>query len=200
MNTVHAFPMRIEAATGLLMRTRQVLTNHFDARPAGCVPELIVVHCISLPPGQYGGPYIEHLFTGTLPRHVHPYFATIPPGRVSAHLVIRRDGTPVQFVPFGARAWHAGVSQYQGRSACNDFSIGIELEGTDDTAYEDAQYRTLTAVIVALLGTYGSLDAARIVGHSDIAPGRKLDPGVKFDWPRLRALIAQSAATPIVPP
>jgi AmpD protein len=192
--------MHIEPSTGLLTRTRQVLSTHYDARPGGCVPELIVVHGISLPPGEYGGPWIEHLFTGTLPRHVHPYFATIAPGRVSAHVLVRRDGTPVQFVPFGARAWHAGLSQYQGRAACNDFSVGIELEGTDETGYEDAQYRTLTAVIAALLRCYATLDAARIVGHSDIAPGRKLDPGAKFDWPRLRALVAQSTAAAIVPP
>jgi AmpD protein len=192
--------MHVEPATGLLTRARQVLSTHFDARPAGCVPDLIVIHGISLPPGEYGGPWIEHLFTGTLPRQAHPYFATIPAGRVSAHVLIRRDGTPVQFVPFGARAWHAGLSQYQGRAGCNDFSIGIELEGTDETAYEDAQYRVLTAVIVALLACYPALDAARIVGHSDIAPGRKLDPGVKFDWPRLRNLVAQSAGAAIVPP
>jgi AmpD protein len=191
--------MHIEPSTGLLTRTRQVLSTHYDARPGGCVPELIVVHGISLPPGVYGGPWIEHLFTGTLPREVHPYFATIPPGRVSAHVLVRRDGTPVQFVPFGERAWHAGLSQYQGRAACNDFSVGIELEGTDETAYEDAQYDTLSAVIGALLRCYATLDAARLVGHSDIAPGRKLDPGAKFDWPRLRALVAQSAAA-IVPP
>ncbi|MGC1459784.1 MAG: 1,6-anhydro-N-acetylmuramyl-L-alanine amidase AmpD [Steroidobacteraceae bacterium] len=200
MDTTHAFPMRVEPATGLLTRTRQVLSTHFDARPAGCLPDLIVVHGISLPPGEYGGPRIEQLFTGTLPRHAHPYFATIPAGRVSAHVLIRRDGTAVQFVPFGARAWHAGLSEYQGRSGCNDFSIGIELEGTDETAYEDAQYRVLTAVIAALLAAYPTLDAARLVGHSDIAPGRKLDPGAKFDWPRLRKLVAQSAVAAIVPP
>ena len=192
--------MHIEPSTGLLTRTRQVLSTHYDARPGDCVPELIVVHGISLPPGVYGGPWIEHLFTGTLPRQVHPYFATIPPGRVSAHVLVRRDGTPVQFVPFPARAWHAGLSEYQGRAGCNDFSVGIELEGTDETAYEDAQYATLSALIAALLKCYSTLDAARIVGHSDIAPGRKLDPGTKFDWPRLRALVAQSAAAPIVPP
>jgi AmpD protein len=200
MDTTHPFPMHVEPSTGLLTRTRQVLSTHFDARPAGCEPDLIVIHGISLPPGVYGGSWIEMLFTGTLPRHAHPYFATIPAGRVSAHVLIRRDGTPVQFVPFGARAWHAGLSQYQGRAGCNDFSIGIELEGTDETAYEDAQYRVLTAVIGALLACYSTLDAARIVGHSDIAPGRKLDPGVKFDWPRLRKLLAQSAGTAIVPP
>ena len=200
MDTTHAQALHIEPATGLLARTRQVLSSHFDARPAGAVPELIVVHCISLPPGEYGGPWIEYLFTGTLPRDRHPYFATIPPGRVSAHLLIRRDGTPVQFVPFGARAWHAGVSQYQGRAACNDFSIGIELEGTEDTAFAEPQYATLAVVIRALLARYDTLAAARIVGHSDIAPGRKLDPGTKFDWPRLRALVAPSAAAPIVAP
>jgi AmpD protein len=200
MDTAPAPLLHVEPATGLLRGTRQVLSNHFDARPAGAVPELIVVHCISLPPGEYGGPWIEQLFTGTLPRDRHPYFASIPPGRVSAHVLIRRDGTPVQFVPFGARAWHAGVSQYQGRAACNDFSIGIELEGTDDTAFADPQYRTLAALIRALLAALDTLSAARIVGHSDIAPGRKLDPGTMFDWPRLRALVAGSAAAPIVPP
>jgi AmpD protein len=199
MDTASALPPQIEPATGLLTRTRQVLSTHFDARPAGAVPELIVVHCISLPPGEYGGPWIEHLFTGTLPRQRHPYFATIPPGRVSAHVLIRRDGTPVQFVPFGARAWHAGVSQYRGRPACNDFSIGIELEGTDDSAFAQPQYGTLAALIRALLAAYDTLDATRIVGHCDIAPGRKLDPGPQFDWPRLRTAVA-SAAAPIVPP
>jgi AmpD protein len=200
MDTVAVSPYQVEPSTGLLTRTRQVLSNHFDDRPAGSIVDLIVVHGISLPPGEYGGPWIEYLFTGTLPRHVHPFFATIPPGRVSAHVLVRRDGTPVQFVPFGARAWHAGISEYQGRPACNDYSIGIELEGTDETAYEPVQYRTLSAVISALLACYRSLTATRIVGHSDVAPGRKLDPGAKFDWPYLRALVADSAATPIVPP
>ncbi len=200
MDTAPAHPLQIDPATGLLVRTRQVLSTHFDARPAGCVPDLIVVHSISLPPGEYGGPWIERLFTGTLPVDAHPFFATIPAGRVSAHVLIRRDGSPVQFVPFGARAWHAGFSQYQGRQACNDFSVGLELEGTDDTGFEEVQYGTLAAVIRALLTCYATLAASRIVGHSDIAPGRKLDPGAKFDWPRLRALVAQSAATAIMAP
>jgi N-acetyl-anhydromuramoyl-L-alanine amidase len=200
MDTAPVSPMHVESSTGLLIRTRQVLSTHFDDRPAGSVPELIVVHGISLPPGEYGGAWIEHLFTGTLPRDAHPYFATIPPGRVSAHVLVRRDGTPVQFVPFRARAWHAGFSEYRGRPACNDYSIGIELEGTDTTAYEDVQYRTLAAVITALLTCYATLDATRIVGHSDIAPGRKLDPGAKFDWPYLRTLLANSAPAPIAAP
>ena len=200
MDTVPVSPLHVEPSTGLLTRTRQVLSTHFDDRPAGSVPELIVVHGISLPPGEYGGAWIEHLFTGTLPRHAHPYFATIPPGRVSAHVLVRRDGTAVQFVPFGARAWHAGLSEYRGRPACNDYSVGIELEGTDTTPYEDAQYRTLSAVIAALLACYATLDATRLVGHSDIAPGRKLDPGTKFDWPYLRRLVANSATAAIVAP
>lgn len=173
--------------TGLLEGVRQVLSPHHDARPAGMAPDLIVLHGISLPPGQYGGPWIERLFAGHVPPDVHPYFATIQGLRVSAHLLVRRDGELVQFVPFFARAWHAGLSQYEGRTACNDFSIGIEFEGTDDGAYEPAQYRAGVAAIRALLAAYDTLSPRRIVGHSDIAPGRKTDPGSAFDWATLRA-------------
>jgi N-acetyl-anhydromuramoyl-L-alanine amidase len=179
----------VHVATGLLAGARQVLSPHLDERPPGIVADLIVLHGISLPPGGFGGPWIDRLFTGSLPTDAHPYFAQIAGARVSAHLLIRRDGTPVQYVPFGARAWHAGVSQYEGRSACNDFSIGIELEGTDDEPYEAAQYATAAAVIHALLRAYSDLSASRIVGHSDIAPGRKTDPGPSFDWARMRALL-----------
>jgi AmpD protein len=178
--------MQIDLATGLLARARQVLSPHFDARPQGMLPELIVVHGISLPPGQFGGAWIDQLFTGTLDPSAHPYFRDIAQQRVSAHALIRRDGRLVQYVPFAARAWHAGESQYRGRSVCNDFSIGIELEGTDDLPYEDAQYDALTHLIRALLAAYPSLAAERVVGHSDIAPGRKTDPGNAFDWQRLR--------------
>jgi len=178
--------MQIDLATGLLARARQVLSPHFDARPQGTLPELIVVHGISLPPGQFGGAWIDQLFTGTLDPSAHPYFRDIAGQRVSAHALIRRDGSLVQYVPFAARAWHAGESQYRGRSACNDFSIGIELEGTDDLPYEDAQYESLAHLIRALLAAYPSLAAQRVVGHSDIAPGRKTDPGSVFDWQRLR--------------
>ena len=180
----------VHAATGLLTGVRQVLSPHQDARPAGTAVDLVVLHGISLPPGDFGGPWIDRLFTGSLPAQEHPYFAQIAGARVSAHLLIRRDGTPVQYVPFGLRAWHAGMSQYEGRSACNDFSIGIEFEGTDDLPYEDAQYTTGAAVIRALLRAYPALCADRIVGHSDIAPGRKTDPGASFDWARMRALLA----------
>jgi AmpD protein len=153
------------------------------------VPELIVVHGISLPPGEYGGPWIDLLFTNALPRDAHPYFATVADLRVSSHLLIRRDGEPVQYVPFGLRAWHAGVSSWQGRERCNDYSIGIELEGTDDDPYESAQYAMLGRVIALLCRAYPSLAPERVVGHSDVAPGRKTDPGLAFDWPRLHALV-----------
>ena len=180
----------IDPVSGLLRQVRQVLSPHCDERPPGMVPELIVVHGISLPPGEFGGPWIERLFTGGLDRSAHPFFATIAALRVSAHVLVRRDGEPVQFVPFGLRAWHAGVSSWQGRSACNDFSIGIEMEGTDEGAYESAQYRTLTALIGALCDVYPTLARERVVGHSDIAPGRKSDPGSRFEWKLLRELLA----------
>ena len=185
-------PLSIDHGTGLLAGVRQVLSPHFDERPAGMLPELLVVHGISLPPGEFGGPWIDRLFTGALPPDVHPYFAQIEGLRASAHALIRRDGQLVQYVPFGARAWHAGKSAYRGRNACNDFSIGVELEGTDDTPYTDAQYRTLVALTAALLGTYPSLSAQALVGHSDVAPGRKTDPGPSFDWARFRTLLART--------
>lgn len=176
----------VDAATGLLAGVRQVLSPHRDARPPPAVPELIVVHGISLPPGQFGGPWIDRLFAGDLPGDAHPYFAGLAGLRVSAHLCIRRDGRATQYVPFGERAWHAGPSEYCGRPACNDFSIGIELEGIDDAPYEEAQYAALAAAVRALLAAYPSLDRERIAGHDEIAPGRKSDPGPAFDWARLR--------------
>ena len=181
--------LRIDVATGLAQGVRQVLSSHFDERPGGSVADLIVVHGISLPPGEFGGPWIDRLFTGNLPPEAHPYFREIAAGRVSAHALIRRDGEIVQYVPFGQRAWHSGRSEYQGRSACNDFSVGIELEGTDEVPYENAQYEALAALIAALLLAYPTLSRERIVGHSDVAPGRKTDPGPTFDWPRLRAAL-----------
>lgn len=182
-------PLRIDAASGILMAVSQVLSPHCDARPAGVLPELIVIHGISVPPGQFGGPWIDRLFAGDLPGDAHPAFVSLAALRVSAHVVIGRDGTPTQYVPFGRRAWHAGVSSYAGRSACNDFSIGIELEGTDALPYEAAQYRTLAALIVELCRAYPSLSPERLVGHSEIATGRKTDPGPAFDWPRLHSLL-----------
>jgi N-acetyl-anhydromuramoyl-L-alanine amidase len=185
----------IDVATGLLCATRQVLTQHFDPRPGGVVAELIVVHGISLPPGEFGGAWIEQLFAGNLDAGGHQYFAGIAAARVSAHVLIRRDGRCIQFVPFGARAWHAGASSWNGRNACNDFSVGIELEGADDIAYAEPQYPALAGVIGALCAAYPALSRERVVGHSDIAPGRKTDPGDSFDWRRLRALLTQISAS-----
>jgi N-acetyl-anhydromuramoyl-L-alanine amidase len=192
--TPPATPLKIDAATGLLAGVRQVLSPHFDARPKGGAPDLLIVHGISLPPGEFGGPWIDRLFTGTLPADAHPSFRERSGLRVSAHVLIRRDGEIVQYVPFGERAWHAGESQYRGRTGCNDFSIGAELEGTDDTPYTDSQYTQLAALAAALLATYPSLNAEHIVGHSDVAPGRKTDPGAAFDWPRWRTLLQERLA------
>jgi len=150
---------------------------------------LIVVHCISLPPGEFGGEWIDRLFTNSLPKDTHPYFEGIQALRVAAHLLIRRDGTITQYVPFHRRAWHAGVSSFRGREVCNDFSIGIELEGTETIAYTENQYHRLADVIQALLEHYPNLSREAITGHSDVAPGRKTDPGPSFDWERLFSLL-----------
>jgi N-acetyl-anhydromuramoyl-L-alanine amidase len=176
----------LDPATGLLAGVRYVLTPHFDQRPRGVTPDLIVIHNISLPPGEFGGPWIDRLFTGNLPPDFHPFFLEVSKLRVSSHALIRRTGEIVQYVPFHARAWHAGESEYCGRTACNDFSIGLELEGVDDRPFEDAQYAVLDALVDALLSAYPTLSRERIAGHSDIAPGRKTDPGPAFDWTRLR--------------
>jgi AmpD protein len=183
-------PYAIDPETGLVAGIRQVLSTHCDARPARASLELIVVHGISLPPGEFGGPWIEQFFSGKLPVQAHPYFKEIENLKVSAHVLIRRDGEAVQFVPFGQRAWHAGLSSWRGRNACNDFSVGIELEGTDTVPYDERQYLSLAELIAALCETYTTLSYQAIVGHSDIAPGRKSDPGKVFSWPQLRALLA----------
>jgi N-acetyl-anhydromuramoyl-L-alanine amidase len=179
---------RIDSHSGLLLGARQVLSPHFDARASR--PDLIVVHGISLPAGEFGGPWIDRLFCGQLPPDAHAGFAEIAPLRVSAHVVIRRTGEATQYVPFGERAWHAGRSRYGERENCNDFSIGIELEGSDTVPYEPAQYQALAQLILALCAAYPSLSVERVVGHSDIAPGRKTDPGPAFDWQRLRTLLS----------
>lgn len=179
--------MRIDPATGLLDIAQQVVSPNCDERPEGCEPELIVIHGISLPPGQFGGNGIDKLFTNQLDPSAHPYFAEIAGLRVSAHVMIRREGQIVQYVPFGKRAWHAGRSVYAGRQDCNDFSVGIELEGTDDIPYTGIQYQQLVQIIGALFAAYPGLSEDRIAGHCDIAPGRKTDPGPGFDWHRLRS-------------
>jgi AmpD protein len=187
--------MRVDLETGLLQGARQIASPNCDARPEGVEADLIVVHGISLPPGEFGGPWIERLFTNSLPAEVHPYFTEVGSLRVSSHLVVMRDGTVTQYVKFTERAWHAGPSVYQGREACNDFSVGVELEGTDTLPYEAAQYDALARVVAALCAAYPRLSADRIVGHSDIAPGRKTDPGPAFDWPLARRLIAAVTAS-----
>jgi AmpD protein len=184
--------MQIDPDSGLIRGIRFVASPNFDARPAGVSADLIVVHGISLPPGEFGGAWIERLFTNCLPGDVHPYFAEIGPLKVSSHLVIARDGEVTQYVKFSDRAWHAGRSRYQGRDACNDFSVGIELEGTDTEPYAPAQYAALAEAVAALCAAYPSLSPDRIVGHSDIAPGRKTDPGPAFDWTLARGLIQQA--------
>ncbi|MEZ5505362.1 MAG: 1,6-anhydro-N-acetylmuramyl-L-alanine amidase AmpD [Gammaproteobacteria bacterium] len=176
-----------------LQQARQVPSPNYNERPAGVAIDLLVIHSISLPPGEFGGPYIEQLFENRLNPAEHPYFAQIHQLQVSAHLLIRRDGELVQFVPFDQRAWHAGKSNFQGRENCNDFSIGIELEGTDTGPFEPVQYDVLAQVIRTLLQAYPQLSLPHIVGHSDIAPGRKTDPGSGFDWSTLHQLLRAAA-------
>jgi AmpD protein len=178
--------MKIDVKTGSLEGARQVPSPNFNERPSGMPLELIVVHNISLPPGEFGGTAIDEFFTNCLDSARHPYFRELAGLQVSSHLLIRRGGEVVQYVPFSRRAWHAGVSRYKGRENCNDFSIGIELEGADDVPYAETQYERLADVVSCLLHTYDSLSAEDIVGHSDIAPGRKTDPGPAFDWPHFR--------------
>lgn len=175
-------------------QARHLLTDNCDERPAGAVISLIVLHNISLPPGSFGGPWIDRFFTNCLPPDAHPFFHEICQMRVSAHFFIGRQGELVQYVPCDRRAWHAGRSCWQGRENCNDFSIGIELEGTDEQAYTDTQYRVLTDLIHALWQRYATLSPESIAGHADIAPERKTDPGRSFDWQRLRQLLQQARA------
>jgi len=182
--------VQINTKTGLIDNIQYIASANRDDRPADEDIDLIVIHSISLPPGEYGGPWIEKLFTNQLPADQHPYFKDIHQMKVSAHVLIRRDGTVQQFVPFHQRAWHAGQSCYQGRETCNDFSIGIELEGTDDSPFEDAQYQQLADLVMALEASYPNIRRSRLTGHSDIAPGRKTDPGTGFDWHKLKSLIA----------
>lgn len=169
-------------AHGWLPAARQHPSPNCDARPQGRAIELIVIHNISLPPGVFGGDAVIDLFTNRLDWDAHPYYQGIRGLKVSAHFFIRRDGTLIQFVPCALRAWHAGVSNWQGCERCNDFSIGIELEGTDDQPFTNAQYATLTPLIRLLKQSY---PIRGVVGHSDIAAGRKTDPGPYFDWQRL---------------
>lgn len=183
--------VNVDSHSGWLVGVRRVPSPNCDARPPGVKPDLVVVHGISLPPGVFGGPWVDRLFTNSLPGSEHPYFATIADLRVSAHVLVRRDGSLVQYVPFDLRAWHSGASSHRGREACNDFSVGIEVEGADDCPYESTQYRTLAGVIQALELAYPSLSGCDVVGHCDVSPGRKSDPGPAFEWRLLRQLLGR---------
>jgi AmpD protein len=174
---------------GRVARARYVASPNCDARPGGAQISLLVLHSISLPPGKFGGDAVECLFTNRLDAGAHPYFRDIVHLRVSAHFFVRRDGSLVQFVPVQLRAWHAGVSRWRGADRCNDFSVGVELEGSDDAGFANAQYRCLIALARALIT---QLPLRACAAHSDVAPGRKTDPGAQFDWARLHAGLADS--------
>lgn len=183
--------MRLNSESGLIKDTKFIASPNCDERPANTEINLIAIHGISLPPGKYGGPWVIDLFTNSLDEDVHPYFQEIKVLKVSCHLLIRRDGSLLQFVPLQMRAWHAGESCYQGKEKCNDFSIGIELEGDDDIPYENIQYKVLSEVASLLIKYYPAITSERIVGHCDIAPGRKTDPGPTFDWVYFRSLLKE---------
>jgi N-acetyl-anhydromuramoyl-L-alanine amidase len=175
---------------GCVPSVRCIHSPNRDERPDGSGVDLVVVHAISLPPDQFGGPGVEQLFTNQLDPDEHSYYAGIAQLRVSAHFFIRRDGSLLQFVPVTQRAWHAGVSSWKGRQRCNDFSIGIELEGCDTQPFRAEQYGSLSGLLLRIRQRYPQVE---ICGHSDIAPGRKTDPGPFFEWERLRALLATQA-------
>lgn len=180
--------LKIDLDTSLL-NVRYMPSDHCDDRPENTLIDMIVIHGISLPPGEFGSGAIEKFFCDKLDFSQNPYYSTIESLKVSSHLLIDRKGIITQFVPFAKRAWHAGKSFFQGREKCNDFSIGIELEGTDHQPYEKIQYETLVDIIKILRLTYPDISRERIVGHSDIAPGRKTDPGTAFDWTYLDCLL-----------
>ncbi len=182
--------MRVDPASHRVVGVRYIPSPNQDERPMDTQLSLIVIHNISLPPDEFGGSYIEQLFTNQLDPNEHSYFKKIADKKVSAHVLIRRNGELLQFVPFNKRAWHAGESNYKGRSRANDFSIGIELEGADETPYEPEQYAVLATLVDCLRIAYLSLSKEDIVGHSDIAPGRKSDPGLAFNWKKFRDLLA----------
>lgn len=182
--------LKLNVETGLLEPISYRPSPHYNERPNPTHIDLLVIHGISLPPGEFGSSMIEDFFCGQFNPLEHPQLADLAHLKVSAHLLIKRTGEIVQFVPFTKRAWHAGVSSFQGRTGCNDFSIGIELEGTDDLAYEEAQYRQLSCIIPLLRQTYPGITQDRIVGHVDIAPDRKTDPGPAFDWDYLKGILA----------
>lgn len=191
--------LRVDSSTGLLEGVQFVPSPNFDQRPDGATIDVLVIHAISMPPGEFGGSDVERLFCNRLDFACHPFYRALSGLTVSAHLFIRRDGEIIQFVPLLARAWHAGMSAFDGRSRVNDFSIGIELEGSDYAPFEEAQYRVLAEVTRTLQAAYPAITAGRIVGHSDIAPGRKTDPGPYFNWLRYRAELQEARLVAVTP-
>jgi len=191
MPTTPAAPaaLSIDPTRNWITGARQVSSPNCDDRPEAADISLVIMHGISLPPRQYGGPFIDQLFSNCLDPDAHAYFAEIASLRVSSHLLVDRRGAVTQYVPLSRRAWHAGKSVFQGRSACNDFSIGIELEGCDDDAYCDVQYATAAVLVAELMRAWPAIGPDRIVRHSDVAPGRKTDPGPAFDWARFQVAV-----------
>lgn len=176
----------IDPNTSLLQNVSFIPSPNFNERPRNTIIDMLVIHGISLPPGQFGGTAITELFTNTLNPNADPSYKEIASIPVSSHLLIRRDGSVIQFVAFDKRAWHAGASSFQGRNNCNDYSVGIELEGADTIPYEKKQYQQLVSLVSTLIRVYPAITLDRIVGHCDIAPGRKTDPGPAFDWSYFR--------------
>ena len=185
--------MNYDPESGLIKEARYVASDNFDDRPGDSDVEALIVHAISLPPGEFGGGGIEQLFCNSLDPDEHPYYSEICELKVSAHLLIRRDGELVQFVPLDRRAWHAGVSECLGRAEVNDFSIGVELEGSDDEPFEEIQYQKLAELTQLIQKEFPNIKPDHIYGHSDIAPGRKTDPGPHFDWQHFQSLCRQLA-------
>jgi len=182
--------MKADLVSGLVEGARYIPSPNCDLRPDGMTPEVLIIHSISLPPGQFGGPGIEQLFCNRLNPEEHPYYREIKDMQVSAHLLVRRNGEVIQFVPLHRRAWHAGQSSCEGRTRVNDFSIGIEMEGTEDQPFEPIQYQALAELTRAIRQAYPAITPERIYGHADISPGRKADPGPFFDWQRYRTMCA----------
>jgi AmpD protein len=183
--------MHIDQNTGLIQGVNYLPSPNYNGRPDNTEIDLLIIHNISLPPGEFVNAYVKDFFSNNLNTKAHPYFETIKDARVSAHCFINRIGELIQFVPFTQRAWHAGESEYQGRKDCNDYAIGIELEGTDDLPYTDIQYQVLVNLIFLLQSTYTHIGSDRIVGHNTVSPGRKTDPGPAFDWELLFNLIQE---------
>ncbi len=187
--------LKLDSDTGLVQEARKLVSPNYDQRPNPDDISLLVIHNISLPPGQFGGSEVEQFFCNNLDCESDSYFTQIQDLKVSSHFYIRRDGELVQFVPVHERAWHAGESCYEGRERCNDYSVGIELEGTDDMPYTDKQYGCLAGLVRCLIDACPGMSEQGIAGHSDIAPGRKTDPGEYFDWSRLHQMIESNKRT-----